>query len=345
MRGLSNLDAFYCPSCSSPTLEWREQRTTSESSTQYRCSSCGATFPIVNGIPRFVSADNYAQSFGFQWTTHRKTQLDSFTGMRISHDRLFGTTGWPEKMPGQRILEAGSGAGRFTECLVKTGAEVFSFDFSQAVEANFANNGGAENLRLFQGDMLRIPLPKGSFDKVLCIGVLQHTPDPERYFQALAEMVRPGGQLVIDLYRKDLPAMLQWKYILRPITKRMEQRKLYRLISSVVPPLIPVTRGLRKLAGRAGARLSPIVEFSHLGLSAELNEQWAILDTFDMYSPAFDLPQTASTVEGWFRRAGFEDFEVRRGPNGLVGRGRKEAGSQPAAGTELAEKACAASLA
>ena len=54
----------------------------------------------------------------------------------------------------KKVLEIGSGAGRFTELLVATGAEVVSCDFSSAVDANFKNNGENKNLFLFQGDLL-----------------------------------------------------------------------------------------------------------------------------------------------------------------------------------------------
>src|SRR5262249_29877700 len=157
---------------------------------------CGASYQVKNGIPRFVGADGYATSFGFQWNTHRKAQLDSCSGVPISADRLFGATGWNRDLSGECILEAGSGAGRFTEVLLSTGARVFSLDYSSAVDANEANNGAAPNLTLMQADILNLPLRPGAFDRVLCIGVLQHTPDPARAFASLAARVKPGGQLV-----------------------------------------------------------------------------------------------------------------------------------------------------
>jgi SAM-dependent methyltransferase len=220
------------------------------------------------------------------------------------------------------VLEAGSGAGRFTEVLVSTGATVFSFDYSSAVEANFANNGSAENLCLFQADIFRIPLRPWTFDKVLCLGVLQHTPDPQRAFASLARCVRPGGELVIDVYAKRLSALISWKYALRPLTKRMAPQRLHALVERAVDRLLPFAVWLRRRAGRMGARLLPIVEHSHIGLPARVNRQWAVLDTFDMYSPAHDHPQSASTVETWFEQAGFQDVRVFSGPNGVVGRGR-----------------------
>jgi len=287
------------------------------------CCSCGAQYPVTKGIPRFVPAENYASSFGYQWNIHRRTQLDSYTGQPISWKRLFSVSGWSSCLQGQVILEAGSGAGRFTEVLLRTGAEVFSFDYSNAVEANVSNNGEQPNLHLFQGDIFNIPFSEGSFDKVICLGVLQHTPDPEKAFKKLAKCVKPGGELVIDVYGVTLFSYLHWKYALRPLTKRMNKERLYRSVMAITPHLIPLAAVLRRFAGRAGARLVPIAEYSHLGLPREVNKQWAILDAFDMYSPAHDHPQRMATVKRWFTTAGFRDVVVRRGPNGIVGKGRK----------------------
>ena len=94
--------------------------------------------PIINRIPRFVNSENYAAAFGLQWEIFRQTQFDSFTQNPISENRLEIALGQPlETIKGLKILEAGSGAGRFTEVLLKYGAEVYSFDISNAVEANY----------------------------------------------------------------------------------------------------------------------------------------------------------------------------------------------------------------
>ena len=308
------VEDFVCPACRAPLVALQAL---------LRCSSCEAGYPVEGRIARFVPPDNYSNSFGLQWNRHRRTQLDSAVGRPISEQRLFLATGWPRELPGQRVLEAGSGAGRFTEVLLRTGARVYSFDYSSAVDANALNNGAHPNLRLFQADILRIPLREAWFDHVLCLGVLQHTPDPERSFLSLARHVKPGGDLVVDVYRRSLAARLQWKYALRPITRRMDPARLYACVQAAAPRLIGPTKLLRRIAGRAGARLSPIVEYSHLGLTPEQNAQWAILDTFDMYSPAHDHPRSARDVRCWFHDAGFAEIEVFDGPNGVVGRGKR----------------------
>src|SRR3954451_10272151 len=97
-----------------------------------RCSNCSTSFEIVRGVPRFVPDDSYARSFGFQWQMHAHTQLDSHSGKDISRRRLLETSKWASDLSGQVILEAGSGAGRFTEILAGTGAAIISFDLSAA---------------------------------------------------------------------------------------------------------------------------------------------------------------------------------------------------------------------
>ena len=98
---------------------------------------------------------------------------------------------------------------------------------------------------------------------------------------------------------------------------------LYSLVNKLVPFFIPISKTLKKIFGRVGARLVPIIEFSHLGLSPKLNKEWSILDTFDMYSPAHDHPQSKNDLKKWFEKAGFENIKVWDGDNGLVGKGQK----------------------
>jgi hypothetical protein len=50
--------------------------------------------------------------------------------------------------------------------------------------------------------------------------------------------------------------------------------------------------------------------------------EWAVLDTFDMFAPAHDHPQSAEDLQRWFREAGLAAVEVER-LGFLVGRGRR----------------------
>lgn len=265
----------------------------------------------------------YTASFGFQWLKHARTQLDSYVGKPISRQRLFSVTGWPQRMEGQRIFEAGSGAGRFTEILLSTGAEIWSFDSSGAVEANRANNGRSPNLHLFRADIFNIPRDVGLFDKVLCLGVIQHTPDPRGAFLELVKFIKPGGEIVVDVYQKTFFARLQWKYLLRPLTRWIPSGMLYLIVRVAVPLILPFAILAHKLFGSLGTRFFPIASYPTLGLVYKIHKEWSVLDTFDMYAPRYDNPQTLRAVRRWFKQAGLQNVEVAYGPNGIVGKGRR----------------------
>jgi len=78
------------------------------------CTNCGVEVPIVRCLPRFVSSESYASSFGFQWNRFDKLQVDARMHHGLTRDRFDAATGWATHMEGQVILEAGCGAGRFT---------------------------------------------------------------------------------------------------------------------------------------------------------------------------------------------------------------------------------------
>tara|TARA_B110000438_G_C15674040_1_gene589413 strand:- start:645 stop:962 length:318 start_codon:yes stop_codon:yes gene_type:complete len=103
----------------------------------------------------------------------------------------------------------------------------------------------------------------------------------------------------------------------------MNKEYLFKIISFLVPLLIPFSKLFKMLLGPYGERLIPIKEFSQLGLTNELNKEWAILDTFDMYSPEHDHPRRIKVIKSWFVDIGFEKVEVFYGDNGIVARARK----------------------
>src|ERR1035437_9334339 len=174
---------------------------------EFLVSKSGQTFPILSGIPRIiVGKSDYTDAFGEQWNRHRLTQLDSYSKTSITADRVKRCLGETlvAKLSGTQpvqILEAGCGAGRFTEVLLQFPAAcVTSADLSSAVEANQQNFPQSGRHRIIQCDICRPPFPRASFDMVLCLGVIQHTPDPEYTISKLYEQVKPGGWLVIDHY-------------------------------------------------------------------------------------------------------------------------------------------------
>ncbi|MDR3681137.1 MAG: class I SAM-dependent methyltransferase [Flavipsychrobacter sp.] len=275
----------------------------------------GNTFKVRNGVMRIAKEDNYTENFGFQWNKFQKVQIDQEQQeLPISKVRFFAETAWkPEELKGKNILEVGAGAGRFTQVvLANTEANIYSVDLSSAVEANYRNNSHyGDRLQIFQASVYEMPFEDNAFDKVFCLGVLQHTPDFEKSIQTLCAKVKPGGELVVDFY----PITGWWtkihaKYIFRPYTKKMDNEKLLSWIDKNVDWMMKLYNfnhaiGLGKLLNR----FIPIPDIKATipdNLSKKELRDWVVLDTFDMFSPEYDQPQTLKTVKKWVENSGLE---------------------------------------
>jgi len=289
----------------------------------------GTSYPIVHGVPRFVSADNYAAAFGLEWKVHSRTQLDSHTGTTISKTRLERCLGRPlESLRGLRVLEAGCGAGRFTELLVNAGAFVHSLDLSVAVEANHENIGDRDNYLVAQADLRKPPFPPESFDLVLCLGVLQHTPSPEESIRALWRMVAPGGELVIDHYTWSLSLVTKLAPLYRVALARMPPQPAKRVTDKLTSVFFPIHWRVRnvRLAQMLLSRVSPCLVYFNAfpELTYEQHLEFTRLDTFDHLTDRYKHLRTRRQIEATLADLGATDIVATHGGNGVEARCRKQ---------------------
>jgi 2-polyprenyl-3-methyl-5-hydroxy-6-metoxy-1,4-benzoquinol methylase len=286
----------------------------------------GHAYPIEGGFPRFVQS-GYAEAFGRQWQRFRRTQLDSHTGITLSTERLRRCFGWSEEndgnhAEGKTILEAGCGAGRFTEVLLDiTSAHVTSVDLSDAVVANAENFPPSERHRIAQADIRQLPFEPQSFDYVMCLGVVQHTPDPEQTVRALWNQVKPGGTLVIDHYTWDKSSLTKVGQVWRQVYKRLPADKKLPAVERTVDALLPVHRRLSRY-GKIVSRVSPVLSYYHLrpDLPDELHRDWAILDTHDALTDYYKHRRSPKQIRNLLEAIGGEQIWVERGGNGVEAR-------------------------
>ena len=296
------LDLLACPKCLGELSCTVVQGSAGEvDEGRLECAACRKSYPVVAGIPRFVETDNYAASFGYQWNLFKQEQLDSVNGTGLSEKRFLSETGWTrEWMEGKWVLDAGCGAGRFLDVASKGEAEVVGVDISNAVDAARANLAGRANVHLVQASIYELPFRTGAFDGCYCIGVIQHTPDPQGALRALPRVLRAGGRLAVTIYERKRWTMLYSKYLLRPVTKRLDKRVLLSLIRKMMPVLFPITNLLFRIpyAGRLFMFAIPVANYTNEPtLSRRQRYDWAVLDTFDMLSPQYDQPQSQPEVE------------------------------------------------
>ncbi|MEU4688247.1 methyltransferase domain-containing protein [Actinoplanes sp. NPDC023714] len=102
--------------------------------------------------------------------------------------------------PGQRLLDAGSGAGDVSRRLAATvspSGEVVALDHSASITAAAIARHDGSNVRYVTGDVGRLDLPSSSFDGVWCERVLQHVDSADRAIGELIRVTRPGGRICL----------------------------------------------------------------------------------------------------------------------------------------------------
>ncbi len=283
-------------------------------------------FPIKGNIPRFVRSENYSAAFGTQWKHFAKTQLDSHTGVPISRNRLTRLCGGDLSiLKGKNVLEAGCGAGRFTEVMLDAGAMVTAIDLSSAVEACRDNNASHPNLQLAQADILQLPFAEKSFDICVCIGVVQHTPSSRQTLAALARQIKPGGMLIFDHYPPDY-AVTPSRALLRRFMLRLPRNWTIPMCSMLVSTLWPVHRILwwmkKHLSSERPyhflAQWSPVVDYqeAYPQLGKMLRE-WAILDTHDTLTDVYKTLLGVDELRTMLEEIGMRGIALWRGGNGV----------------------------
>lgn len=258
------------------------------------------TYPIVHGIPRFVSSDAYTRSFSYEWSRFRKTQLDSHTGRTDTRDRLQASLNFPiEQLNGKLVLDAGCGMGRFAEIVHRYGGEYVGVDYSFAVDAAQANAGHLAGVHFVQADLFHLPFADDVFDLVVSLGVLHHTPDPRRAFSSLPRVLKPGGQLSITVYDAGNKVYVANSRFWRRFSTRLPPRLLHVLSYAAAPLYYLWSLPL----------LGPLLRTVAF-ISLERDWRWRVLDTFDWYSPRYQSWHTHHEVFGWFKENGFEHIEI-----------------------------------
>jgi 2-polyprenyl-3-methyl-5-hydroxy-6-metoxy-1,4-benzoquinol methylase len=299
-----------------------------------RCRS-GHRFNVLRDIPRLLETkSSYADAFGEQWIEYRITQLDSYTRTDISRERLrrcVGESLWNSLHRPARveILESGCGAGRFTEILLQLpAAAVTSTDLSAAVEPNKVNCPLSDRHRIIQCDINQLPFASGQFDIVVCLGVIQHTKNPERTMQDLYNQVKPGGWLIIDHYTQTLSYYTKLsEWLLRPILKRTSPARGLAITKALTRAFFPLHRAARnaKALQMLISRFSPLLTYFHLfpQLSDKLQYEWAELDTHDSLTDFYKHLRSARSIKSTLQSLGSVNVWVQRGGNGVEARCQK----------------------
>lgn len=184
------------------------------------CQACLKTYPVRQGIPRFVgtaedpSQAQVQEAFRYKWTrgqwgykSEHKALMKEFFQRRFGFkseseiEQFFG---------GKIVLHAGIGNGQTEQYYLSFAKEVWGIDISESIDACFHNWKEyyfelAPKLKLVQSDLMGMPFADESFDVVISDGVLHHTPNTFKALEAIVRKLRRGGSVVFYVYKKKGP--------------------------------------------------------------------------------------------------------------------------------------------
>jgi SAM-dependent methyltransferase len=273
----------------------------------------GRVYPILRGIPRFVPSESpdYAGSFAWQWHRWPRVQFES----ENKGKPMFGHTThmWEsitnpfEHQPdhsGSMILDIGCGPGRFIDVCRNKKAMVVGVDYSLACEVAYRHFKDDPGVCIAQADALKLPFAPGTFDGAYSIGVLHHTPDPQKGLSEARRVLKAGGWCAISVYGRDgyynQAAVQFWRRIFARFWPVFGHR-LPLLYTYFVIYMFKKPSTMFPLFGRFIQLFFPFVNLP--------DRNWSLLDTFDSITPCYQSAHTSFEVFSWFKRLQFDDIE------------------------------------
>lgn len=292
------------------------------------------SYPIRNGIPRFVRTKDAAQkqtesSFGYKWG--RKDAWYSPQAIAACQPWLVERYGFESVQAmrdffgaHQRVLDAGCGSGFSSSLWIDSSwqsdreSEWIGADISEAIDVARQRLAHIPGTNFIQADILQLPFAGQTFDAIFSDGVLHHTPSTERALKSLASLLIEGGEILFYVYRMKSPLREFTDDYVREAIAGMEPEDAWEALK-------PLTR-----LGQALAELKTEVEVPEdvplLGIKKGRYDvqrliYWHIAklywrDTFsfeennhvnfDWYHPRYSWRHTEEEIHRWCAEAGLK---------------------------------------
>jgi arsenite methyltransferase len=288
----------------------------------------GRSYPIRNGIPRFVAELDEGQarteqSFGFKWKRRELSdsprlheQFGAWVASRYGFADLAEMRAFFESR--ERILDAGCGAGYSSSMWLDDswkGGEWVGADISEAVDVAQERLGSVPGTSFVQADVLELPF-EGAFDTVFSEGVFHHTPSTRAALESSVHALKPGGEILFYVYRRKSPvreftddhvrdeiaglAPEEALEALRPLT-RLGQALAELEVEVVVPEDVSL---LGIAAGRYDVQRLLYWHFAKLFWNPALSFEENLLVNFDWYHPRYAHRHDPDEVRSWCQEIG-----------------------------------------
>ena len=284
----------------------------------------GATYPIRDGIPRFVGSDDTGQaqvkeSFGYKWSIRsgyehpRVNELNE--EMELARYGLKTLQDFRDIFAKRRrVLDAGCAAGHHSSIYLKPDShpkEWVGTDISSAIDIARERLGAIDGTSFVQADIHNLPYKDASFDLIISRGVMHHTPSTVKAFRSLVRVLEPGGEFIFFVYRKNGPVREFTDDHIRSVLAAMPPEQAWEALK----PLTLFGESLSK----SDAQIEVPMDIPYLGIpkgtypvhmliynyfvKAFSKPGWSYdestLISFDWYHPTYAFRHTEEEIRGW----------------------------------------------
>jgi SAM-dependent methyltransferase len=254
--------------------------------------------------------------FGSQWRWYLSGKFENPNESTYGEDRNFilqdfwemtGLT--PETIRGTRILDAGSGSSKIAYHLTQVYPD-FPFEVVclEVTEAVYAARQRFEDSRVkhIRASVFHPGLRSESFDVVYSAGVLHHTPNPHRAFDALVPLVKPGGLMSTWMYSKKFNPFLDTTGVVWRITRHLPPAAIL-LVAYLMSPffwlLFRTGNAYKKAFNPKSWRWKWVLPMKLASIRLHL---------FDYMHTYYRFRYWPEEVVPWYRQHGFIDIIVLR---------------------------------
>lgn len=249
-------------------------------------------------------------SFGDEWE-----KFDTFdeAELKTAGDQYFDIV-TPEMLGATcEALDIGCGSGRWSRYLAPRVKHIEAIDPSDAIHTAAAFTKSCGNVRITQAGYGCIPFPENSFDFVFSLGVVHHVPDTAGAIREAANMVKPGGHLLLYIYYSldnrgfMYKALFHASALLRRIVSSMP-RGLKFFTCDVLAvvlylPFVSLSRFLRFLSPKGNS-------WKKIPLAYYADKTWRIIrnDALDRFGTPLEQRFSKKEIETMLQQSGMRNI-------------------------------------
>lgn len=236
------------------------------------------------------------ENWSFQWREFRDDSLFLFK------EWIYPNT--LETFRGMDVVDCGCGGGQHARFAAPYARSVLGIDLNTtALAAEYA--ASFPNISFRAGDLAEIKLDR-QYDIVYCIGVIQHTNNPDATFKNIKQFVRPGGRLILWCYSQEgnWPNWLILEPLKRLFLLRLPPRVLVWLSIALTTIIHPLVYSLYLLP------LTFLPYYQYFGNWRKLSFKRNQLNVFDKLNAPITNFITRAQVGQWFNDQEFREIFI-----------------------------------